>query len=232
MTPICFITTSSLHLCHVCVLQAHWWAILLVILTLSGVMGCTVCICSRTLDTSGVEWPHSCPLWETSSGGTWIYLNLHYSDIQTSRLHWEVLLWPAQPLSRCFINWHLPTSAGVPRLLTCFEKHHCRCQLSQPPQRVHIRKHTQCSDLKLSVSDDCVYLLLRRQLSLTVRILLQESETSRSQGLPGYGLWNKCCTGIYKSQGWWFGSQFLLATIRHWYLLISAIIIFIISACE
>ncbi|XP_035509546.1 disintegrin and metalloproteinase domain-containing protein 10 [Morone saxatilis] len=33
-------------------MKAHWWAILLVILTVSGVMGCTVCLCSRTLDTS------------------------------------------------------------------------------------------------------------------------------------------------------------------------------------
>lgn len=38
-------------------LQAHWWAILLVILTLSAVMGCTVCLCSRTLNTRDLEWP-------------------------------------------------------------------------------------------------------------------------------------------------------------------------------
>ncbi|XP_029002796.1 disintegrin and metalloproteinase domain-containing protein 10 isoform X2 [Betta splendens] len=36
-------------------MKAHWWAILLVILTLSGVMGCTVCLCSRTLDTRNLE---------------------------------------------------------------------------------------------------------------------------------------------------------------------------------
>ena len=37
-------------------LQAHWWAILLVILTLSAVMGCTVCLCGRKLDTDDLEW--------------------------------------------------------------------------------------------------------------------------------------------------------------------------------
>ncbi|XP_039984879.1 disintegrin and metalloproteinase domain-containing protein 10 [Xiphias gladius] len=36
-------------------MKAHWWAILLAILTLSGVMGCTVCLCGRTLDTSDLE---------------------------------------------------------------------------------------------------------------------------------------------------------------------------------
>ncbi|XP_028260494.1 disintegrin and metalloproteinase domain-containing protein 10 isoform X2 [Parambassis ranga] len=35
--------------------QAHWWAILLAILTLSAVMGCTVCLCSRTLDTRNLD---------------------------------------------------------------------------------------------------------------------------------------------------------------------------------
>lgn len=40
-----------------CSLQAHWWAILLAILTLSGLMGCTVCLCSRTLNTRDLEWP-------------------------------------------------------------------------------------------------------------------------------------------------------------------------------
>ncbi|KAE8294209.1 Disintegrin and metalloproteinase domain-containing protein 10 [Larimichthys crocea] len=33
-------------------MKAHWWVILLAILTLSGVMGCTVCLCGRKLDTS------------------------------------------------------------------------------------------------------------------------------------------------------------------------------------
>nr|XP_029134117.1 disintegrin and metalloproteinase domain-containing protein 10-like [Labrus bergylta] len=32
-------------------MKAHWWAILLAILTVSGVMGCTVCLCGRTLDS-------------------------------------------------------------------------------------------------------------------------------------------------------------------------------------
>ncbi|XP_024134861.2 disintegrin and metalloproteinase domain-containing protein 10 [Oryzias melastigma] len=36
-------------------MKAHWWAILLVILTLSAVMGCTVCLCSRTLNTRDLE---------------------------------------------------------------------------------------------------------------------------------------------------------------------------------
>nr|XP_046247700.1 disintegrin and metalloproteinase domain-containing protein 10 isoform X1 [Scatophagus argus] len=36
-------------------MKAYWWAILLAILTLSGVMGCTVCLCGRRLDTSDVE---------------------------------------------------------------------------------------------------------------------------------------------------------------------------------
>lgn len=34
--------------------QAHWWAILLAILALSSVMGCTICLCSRTLDTADI----------------------------------------------------------------------------------------------------------------------------------------------------------------------------------
>ncbi|KAG7230796.1 hypothetical protein INR49_019610, partial [Caranx melampygus] len=33
-------------------MKAHWWAILLAILTMSGVMGCTICLCGRRLDTS------------------------------------------------------------------------------------------------------------------------------------------------------------------------------------
>ncbi|CAK6955449.1 disintegrin and metalloproteinase domain-containing protein 10 isoform X1 [Scomber scombrus] len=36
-------------------MKAHWWAILLAILTLSGVMGCTVCLCGRKLDTRNLE---------------------------------------------------------------------------------------------------------------------------------------------------------------------------------
>ncbi|XP_026014065.1 disintegrin and metalloproteinase domain-containing protein 10 [Astatotilapia calliptera] len=36
-------------------MKAHWWAILLAILTLSGVMGCTVCLCSIKLDTRNLE---------------------------------------------------------------------------------------------------------------------------------------------------------------------------------
>ncbi|XP_061539640.1 disintegrin and metalloproteinase domain-containing protein 10 isoform X1 [Phycodurus eques] len=36
-------------------MKAHWWAILLAILTLSAVMGCTVCLCGQTLDTRNVE---------------------------------------------------------------------------------------------------------------------------------------------------------------------------------
>uniref|UniRef100_UPI003AAAF00B disintegrin and metalloproteinase domain-containing protein 10 n=1 Tax=Centroberyx gerrardi TaxID=166262 RepID=UPI003AAAF00B len=36
-------------------MKAHWWAILLAILTLSAVMGCTVCLCGRTLDMSDLE---------------------------------------------------------------------------------------------------------------------------------------------------------------------------------
>ncbi|CAJ1060495.1 disintegrin and metalloproteinase domain-containing protein 10 [Xyrichtys novacula] len=36
-------------------MKAHWWAILLAILTLSGVMGCTVCLCGRTLVTDDLE---------------------------------------------------------------------------------------------------------------------------------------------------------------------------------
>ncbi|KAG7283705.1 hypothetical protein CRUP_020478 [Coryphaenoides rupestris] len=35
--------------------DAHWWAILLVILVLSAVLGCIVCLCGRTLDTSDVD---------------------------------------------------------------------------------------------------------------------------------------------------------------------------------
>ncbi|XP_054459396.1 disintegrin and metalloproteinase domain-containing protein 10 isoform X1 [Anoplopoma fimbria] len=36
-------------------MKAHWWAILLAILTLSGVMGCTVCLCGTKLDTSDLK---------------------------------------------------------------------------------------------------------------------------------------------------------------------------------
>uniref|UniRef100_UPI0037E962CE disintegrin and metalloproteinase domain-containing protein 10 n=1 Tax=Semicossyphus pulcher TaxID=241346 RepID=UPI0037E962CE len=36
-------------------MKAHWWAILLAILTVSGVMGCTVCLCGRTLDKGDLD---------------------------------------------------------------------------------------------------------------------------------------------------------------------------------
>ncbi|XP_034035637.1 disintegrin and metalloproteinase domain-containing protein 10 isoform X2 [Thalassophryne amazonica] len=36
-------------------MKAHWWAILLAILILSVVMGCTIILCGRTLDTSVLE---------------------------------------------------------------------------------------------------------------------------------------------------------------------------------
>ncbi|XP_077391256.1 disintegrin and metalloproteinase domain-containing protein 10 isoform X2 [Festucalex cinctus] len=36
-------------------MKAHWWAILLAILTLCAVMGCTVCLCGQTLDTRNLE---------------------------------------------------------------------------------------------------------------------------------------------------------------------------------
>ncbi|XP_029939829.1 disintegrin and metalloproteinase domain-containing protein 10 [Salarias fasciatus] len=36
-------------------MKAYWWAILLAILVLCGVMGCTVCIFGRTLDTRNLE---------------------------------------------------------------------------------------------------------------------------------------------------------------------------------
>ncbi|XP_041861899.1 disintegrin and metalloproteinase domain-containing protein 10 [Melanotaenia boesemani] len=36
-------------------MKAHWWVILLVILVLSGVMGCTVCLCGRTLNTRDLD---------------------------------------------------------------------------------------------------------------------------------------------------------------------------------
>ncbi|KAK2835569.1 hypothetical protein Q5P01_016053 [Channa striata] len=36
-------------------MEANWWVILLVILTLTGVMGFTVCFCSRTLNTRDLE---------------------------------------------------------------------------------------------------------------------------------------------------------------------------------
>uniref|UniRef100_A0A8C5EHA3 ADAM10 endopeptidase n=1 Tax=Gouania willdenowi TaxID=441366 RepID=A0A8C5EHA3_GOUWI len=35
--------------------DAHWWAILLAILGLSAVMGCTVCLCGQTLNTHNLE---------------------------------------------------------------------------------------------------------------------------------------------------------------------------------
>lgn len=38
-------------------LQAHWWVILLAILALSAVMGCTICLCGRTLATDDLQWP-------------------------------------------------------------------------------------------------------------------------------------------------------------------------------
>lgn len=40
----------------VSLLQAHWWAILLAILTLSAVMGGIIVLCGRTLDTSDLQW--------------------------------------------------------------------------------------------------------------------------------------------------------------------------------
>ncbi|XP_057696489.1 disintegrin and metalloproteinase domain-containing protein 10 [Corythoichthys intestinalis] len=36
-------------------MKAHWWAILLAILALCAVMGCTVCLCGQTLDTRNLE---------------------------------------------------------------------------------------------------------------------------------------------------------------------------------
>lgn len=36
-------------------MKAHWWAILLAILTLSAVMGGTILLCGRTLDTSDLQ---------------------------------------------------------------------------------------------------------------------------------------------------------------------------------
>ncbi|XP_015249892.1 PREDICTED: disintegrin and metalloproteinase domain-containing protein 10-like [Cyprinodon variegatus] len=36
-------------------MKAHWWAILIAILVLSGVMGCTVCLCGRTLNTRDLD---------------------------------------------------------------------------------------------------------------------------------------------------------------------------------
>ncbi|XP_051928792.1 disintegrin and metalloproteinase domain-containing protein 10 [Hippocampus zosterae] len=36
-------------------MKAHWWAILLAILILSAIMGCTVCLCGQTLDTRNLE---------------------------------------------------------------------------------------------------------------------------------------------------------------------------------
>ncbi|XP_037530181.1 disintegrin and metalloproteinase domain-containing protein 10 [Nematolebias whitei] len=38
-------------------MKAHWWVILLVILTLSGVMGCTVVLCGQTLNTRNLDSP-------------------------------------------------------------------------------------------------------------------------------------------------------------------------------
>lgn len=50
-----------------CFLQAHWWVILLVILTLSGVMGCTVVLCGQTLNTRDLD----SPLTPALSNTTW-----------------------------------------------------------------------------------------------------------------------------------------------------------------
>ncbi|XP_077440563.1 disintegrin and metalloproteinase domain-containing protein 10 isoform X2 [Vanacampus margaritifer] len=36
-------------------MKSHWWAILLAILALSAVMGCTVCLCGQTLDTRNLD---------------------------------------------------------------------------------------------------------------------------------------------------------------------------------
>lgn len=38
-------------------MKAHWWAILIAILALTGVMGCTVCLCSSTLNTRDLDRP-------------------------------------------------------------------------------------------------------------------------------------------------------------------------------
>lgn len=46
---------SKCNVISVSLLQAHWWAILLAILTFSGVMGCTVCLCGRTLVTDDLD---------------------------------------------------------------------------------------------------------------------------------------------------------------------------------
>ncbi|KAM4740038.1 disintegrin and metalloproteinase domain-containing protein 10 [Anableps anableps] len=38
-------------------MKAHWWAILIAILALSGVMGCTVCLCGSPLNTRDLDRP-------------------------------------------------------------------------------------------------------------------------------------------------------------------------------
>lgn len=51
ITEVLLSRTSQTYFCHV---QALWWVILLAILTLSAVMGCTICLCSRTLHTADI----------------------------------------------------------------------------------------------------------------------------------------------------------------------------------
>ncbi|KAM8888040.1 disintegrin and metalloproteinase domain-containing protein 10 isoform 1-T6 [Synchiropus picturatus] len=57
--PIARLKNSVLHLDEFDDLgewmKAHWWAILLAILALSAVMGCTVCLCGRSLDTTPLD---------------------------------------------------------------------------------------------------------------------------------------------------------------------------------
>lgn len=40
-------------------MKFYWWAILVAVATMSAVMGCIVCVCSRTLDTSILRSPPS-----------------------------------------------------------------------------------------------------------------------------------------------------------------------------
>ncbi|XP_043985128.1 disintegrin and metalloproteinase domain-containing protein 10 isoform X1 [Gambusia affinis] len=42
-------------------MKAHWWAILIVILVLSGVMGCIVCLCGSPLNTRDLDTPTTIP---------------------------------------------------------------------------------------------------------------------------------------------------------------------------
>ncbi|XP_014900878.1 disintegrin and metalloproteinase domain-containing protein 10 [Poecilia latipinna] len=42
-------------------MKAHWWAILIVILVLSGVMGCIVCLCGSPLNTRDLDTPTTPP---------------------------------------------------------------------------------------------------------------------------------------------------------------------------